>query len=114
MDPRRPEDALEHFRSGYLKLKGALHDRTTRFPSYAMLYDELRTLLDQRRQIGVLHVEPANIDLVESLYGWQVFDRTMAQLAAILKTMPGVELPQNAELAVGGVPADRFVAFLPD
>ena len=114
MDPRRPEDALEHFRNGYLKLKGALHDRTTRFPSYAMLFDELRTMLDKRRQLGVLHIEPANIDLVESLYGWQVFDRTMAQLAAILKTMPGVELPANAELAVGGVPADRFVAFLPD
>jgi EAL domain-containing protein (putative c-di-GMP-specific phosphodiesterase class I) len=79
-----------------------------------MLFDELRTLLDARRHIGVVHIEPSNIDLVESLYGWQVFDRTMAQLAAVVKTMPGAELPGNALLAVGGVPADRFVAFVPE
>ena len=114
MEPLRPEDALEHFRNGYLKLRSALHDRTTRFPAYPMLFDELRTLLDARRHLGVVHIEPANIDLVESLYGWQVFDRTMAQLAAIVKTMPGVELPAVSILAVGGVPADRFVAFVPD
>jgi len=114
MDPRRPEDALEHFRHGYLKLRSALHDRTTRFPAYPILFDALRTLLDARRQLGVVHIEPSNIDLVESLYGWQVFDRTMAQLAAIVKTMPGVELPAGSMLAVGGVPADRFVAFVPE
>jgi EAL domain-containing protein (putative c-di-GMP-specific phosphodiesterase class I)/GGDEF domain-containing protein len=114
MDPLRPEDALEHFRNGFLKLRSALHDRTTRFPAYPMLFDELRTLLDARRHLGVVHIEPANIGLVESLYGWQVFDRTMAQLAGVVKTLPGNELPSGAVLAVGGVPADRFVAFVPD
>jgi EAL domain-containing protein (putative c-di-GMP-specific phosphodiesterase class I)/GGDEF domain-containing protein len=114
MDPRRTEDALEHFRNGYLKLKSALHDRTTRFPAYTVLFDELRSLLDARRHVGVVHIEPSNIDLVESLYGWQVFDRTMAQLAGVVKSLPGLELPENTILAVGGVPADRFVAFIPD
>jgi EAL domain-containing protein (putative c-di-GMP-specific phosphodiesterase class I)/GGDEF domain-containing protein len=114
MDPRSQNDALEHFRNGYLKLRSALHDRTTSFPAYPMLFDELRALLDARRHLGVLHIEPSNIDLVESLYGWQAFDRTMAQLAAIVKTMPGVELPAGSMIAVGGVPADRFVAFVPE
>jgi len=109
----RSTQALEHLRNGYLKLKSALHDRTTRIPAYPMLFDELRTLLDQRRRLGVLHVEAANIDLVESLYGWQVFDRTMARLASVVKAMPGVELPAGCLLAVGDVPADRFVVFVP-
>lgn len=114
MDPIRPDDALEHFRNGYLKLRSALHDRTTRFPAYPMLFDELRTLLDARRHLGVIHIEPANIGLVESLYGWQVFDRTMAQLAGVVKALPGQELPVESLLAVGGVPGDRFVVFVPD
>jgi EAL domain-containing protein (putative c-di-GMP-specific phosphodiesterase class I)/GGDEF domain-containing protein len=114
MDPRSPNDALEHFRNGYLKLRSALHDRTTSFPAYPMLFDELRALLDARRHLGVLHIEPSNIDLVESLYGWQAFDRTMSQLASIVKTMPGVELPAGSLLAVPGIPADRFVAFVPE
>ena len=41
MDPNRPDDALEHFRNGYLKHRSGPHDRTTRFPAYAMLFDEL-------------------------------------------------------------------------
>jgi len=114
MDPLRPEGAEEYFRNGYLKLRSALHDRITRFPAYPMLFDELRTLLDARRHLGVVHIEPANIGLVESLYGWQVFDRTMAQLAGVVKALPGHELPAGSLLAVGGVPADRFVAFVPD
>lgn len=114
MDPLRPEDAQEYFRNGFLKLRSALHDRTTRFPAYPMLFDELRTLLDARRHLGVIHIEPSNIGLVESLYGWQVFDRTMAQLAGVVKALPGQELPAGSVLAVGGVPADRFVVFVPD
>jgi EAL domain-containing protein (putative c-di-GMP-specific phosphodiesterase class I)/GGDEF domain-containing protein len=114
MDQERTDDALDHFRNGYLRLRSVLHDKTTRFPSYPMLFDELRTLLDTRRHLGVVHIEAHNIELVESLYGWQVFDRTMAQLAAIVKAMPGAELPAASLLAVGGVPADRFVAFVPD
>jgi EAL domain-containing protein (putative c-di-GMP-specific phosphodiesterase class I)/GGDEF domain-containing protein len=114
MCPLRPEDAFEHFRNGYLKLRSALHDRVTRFPAYPMLFDELRVLLDARRHLGVVHIEPANIDLVESLYGWQVFDRTMAQLADVVTAMRGDQLPAGTLLAVGGVPADRFVAFIPE
>ena len=61
MDSPRTAEALEHFRNGYLRLKSALHDRTTRFPAYPVLFDELRALLDSRRRLGVLHIEPANI-----------------------------------------------------
>jgi len=113
MDTRRPDDALEHFRTGYLKLRSALHDRATRAPAYPLLFDELRTMLDRRRRVGVVHVEAANIDLVESLYGWQAFDRTMAGLAAIVSRLPGDELPAGSLVSVGSVPADRFVLFVP-
>ncbi len=114
MNERRHDETLEHFRNGYFKLRGALHDRTTRIPAYPVLFDELRTLLDARRHLGVVHVEPANIDLVESLYGWQVFDPTMGRLAEVMRAMAGAELPKGALLSVGGVPADRFVAFVPE
>ncbi|HZN54676.1 MAG TPA: EAL domain-containing protein [Candidatus Polarisedimenticolaceae bacterium] len=113
MDTRRPDDALDHFRTGYLKLRSALHDRATRTPAYPLLFDELRAQLERRRRIGVVHVEPANIDLVESLYGWQAFDRTMAGLAAVVGTLRGEELPEGALVSVGSVPADRFVLFVP-
>jgi EAL domain-containing protein (putative c-di-GMP-specific phosphodiesterase class I)/GGDEF domain-containing protein len=114
METKRPEGTDDRYRIEYLKLRSALHDRTTGLSAYPVLVDELRALLDARRHLGVIHVEPANIDLVESLYGWQVFDRVMARLGAVLKELPGSDLPAGALLAAGGVPADRFVVFVPE
>ncbi|HVQ34979.1 MAG TPA: hypothetical protein VMT33_03135, partial [Candidatus Bathyarchaeia archaeon] len=104
----------EDLRTAYLRLSAALHDRTTDLPAYALLFDDLRRALDQRRRIGVIHAGVTNLDLIESLYGWQAFDRAIAQLAETIRTLPGAELPASALLAVGGVPADRFVLFVPE
>ena len=105
---------LDHLRTAYLKLRGALHDRTTDLPAYPVLFDELRHALDARRRIGVIHAGVTNLELIESLYGWQAFDRAVAQLASAVRALPGAELPATALLAVGGVPADRFVVFVPE
>ena len=67
------------YRAGYLKLKSVLFDRTTGLPAFPVLFDRLRTLLDERPRLGVLHVEVVDLELVESLYGWQVFDRIVAR-----------------------------------
>jgi len=104
----------EDLRTAYLRLSAALHDRTTDLPAYALLFDDLRRALDQRRRIGVIHAGVTNLDLIESLYGWQAFDRAIAQLAETIRALPGAELPASALLAVGGVPADRFVLFVPE
>jgi EAL domain-containing protein (putative c-di-GMP-specific phosphodiesterase class I)/GGDEF domain-containing protein len=108
------DDALERFRIEYLKYRGALVDRVTNLPAYPLLFDTLKTMLDQRRFLGVIHLEIVNLDLVESLYGWQVFDRILARTADALRAAVGRELPSNALLAVNGVAGDRFVVFLPE
>ena len=113
-DPRALEAALERYRNAYLRLRGALHDRNTGLPAYPVLVDTLREKLDQRRHLGVVHVEAANLDLVESLYGWQVFDRVVARAGDTIRESVGLEIPSGAVLAVAGVPGDRFVVFLPD
>jgi EAL domain-containing protein (putative c-di-GMP-specific phosphodiesterase class I)/GGDEF domain-containing protein len=105
---------IEDLRTAYLRLQAALHDRTTDLPAYPVLFDELRRALDARRRIGVIHAGVTNLDLIESLYGWQAFDRAIAQIAGTVRALPGAELPTTALLAVGGVPADRFVLFVPD
>ena len=102
-----------HDRMRYLKLKSVVYDRTTGLPSYAVLLNRLRGLLDDRSCIGVLAVTIDNLELVESLYGWQVLDRILARVAFVLQEAKGKELPEDALLAVNGVAGDRFAAFLP-
>jgi EAL domain-containing protein (putative c-di-GMP-specific phosphodiesterase class I) len=83
-------------------------------PSYALLVDVLRGWLETRRHVGVLHVGVGDLELVESLYGWQVFDGIVARVGASLRDAVGVELPADALLAISGIGGDRFVVFVPD
>ncbi len=105
---------LHEYRTGYLKLRSVLHDRNTGLPAYPILFDDLRTLLDRRRELGVLHFEIVNLDTVESIYGWQVFDRIVARAAGTIRGCLGEELPPESLIAVNGVAGDSLVVFVPD
>jgi len=107
---RKPID----YRAGYLKMKSVLQDRVTGLPAYPLLFDRLRTLLDERKAIGVLHVDIADLEMVESLYGWQVFDGVVARVAQVLRASVGDELPASTSIALDGVARGRFVLFVPE
>jgi len=113
MTPPAFDDPLDSLRAEALKLRSALHDRTTGLPSYTLLVDDLRGLLEQRRRLGVLHLEIADPELVESLYGWQVLDRILARASSCLRGELGESLPSGTLLGINGTGGDRFVAFLP-
>ena len=100
------------YRSRYLKLKSVLHDRTTGYPAVAVLLDQLRSRLDGRRALGVLHVAIENLPLVESLYGWQVLDRVLSKVAFEIREACGEELPKETLLAINAVAGDSFAAFV--
>ena len=112
MAVRRTGEPAEGYRTGYLKLRSVLHDRASGLPAYPVHIDRLRSALDGRRQLGVLHFELLQMDLVESLYGWQVFDRVVARAARVLETAVGRELPRSTLLSVDGVAGACLVAFL--
>ena len=109
MDGRTPEDP----RTAYLRLRSLLFDRVTGLPSWAAVVEPVRDMLDGRRQVGVLHFQLLDLELVESLYGWQVFDRILARAAAGLASCVGRELPSGTVLALNAIAGDRLLAFLP-
>ena len=109
MDGRIPEDP----RTGYLKLKSLLFDRVTGLPAYPAVLEDVRDMLDGRRQVGLLHLQLVDVELVESLYGWQVFDRILARAAAGLSACVGRELPPGTVLALNAIAGDRLLAFVP-
>ena len=40
------------YRTGYLKMKSVLQDRATGLPAFPLLFDRLRTLLENRKALG--------------------------------------------------------------
>jgi EAL domain-containing protein (putative c-di-GMP-specific phosphodiesterase class I)/GGDEF domain-containing protein len=109
---RIPRKSID-YRTGYLKMKSVLQDRVTGLPAYPLFFDRLRALLEERKAIGVLHVDVADLDMVESLYGWQVFDGVVARVAQVLRASVGGELPASSLIALDGVAGGRFVLFVP-
>ncbi|ANM28994.1 hypothetical protein ABI59_04355 [Acidobacteria bacterium Mor1] len=107
---KRPED----YRTGYLKMRSVLHDRATSLPAFPMVLDELRRMLDQRRFIGVLHFGIDGIEMVESLYGWQVLDQVLRRTAEVLRDQCASTLPEGSVLALDRVAGDEFLAFVPE
>jgi EAL domain-containing protein (putative c-di-GMP-specific phosphodiesterase class I) len=112
--PPHSREDLEQYRRRYLKLKSVLYDRTTGLPAFPVLHDQLRAMLDARRLLGVIYLTAENLDLVESLYGWQVFDRVRSRVAFVLREALGSLLPQGSLLALSGVADSRFVIFIPE
>jgi EAL domain-containing protein (putative c-di-GMP-specific phosphodiesterase class I)/GGDEF domain-containing protein len=106
--------SLERYRTEFFKLRSVLHDRTTDLTALPVVISRLRTLLDSRRHLGVLHVEIANLDVVESLYGWQVFDRVLERVSEVLKGELDGGLPRQSIVVINGVGGDRFAVFVPD
>ena len=100
------------YRARYLKLKSVLHDRATGFPAVPVLLERLRTQLDDRRALGVLHIGIDNLSVVESLYGWQVLDRVLSRVATEIRESCGEELPAETLVAINAVAGDSFAGFV--
>ncbi|MDX1387629.1 MAG: GGDEF domain-containing protein, partial [Acidobacteriota bacterium] len=108
------ESRLDYYRTEFLKLRSALHDRTTDLPAVPALTPQVRKMLDARHHVGVLHVEVANLDVVESLYGWQVFDEVLEVVAEVLRAELAGTLPSGSVLGINGVGGDHFAVFVPE
>lgn len=100
-------------RHDLLRLRTALFDRITGLPSLSVMFDEMRSHLDRRRAIGLLHVSVGNLALAENVYGWQAFDRIIGRQAAELESMRGSELPQETMLAQLAIHLDEVIAVIP-
>ncbi len=110
---RPPEESLAWYRRACLSYRSVLFDRTTNLPAFPLLLERLRGMLDDRKAIGVLHLEIDHLTLVESLYGWQVFERVLSRVSSEMTDALGAELPGGTLLSLSGVAGDRFIAFVP-
>lgn len=106
-------DDLTRLRTENLRLRSVLHDRITGLPSVPLLFDELRALLDARRSIGILHLAVPALPFVESVYGWQTFDRIVGEQASILESLRGTLLPTDARFAQTGIHGEEMIVAIP-
>ncbi|MBI3450958.1 MAG: GGDEF domain-containing protein [Acidobacteria bacterium] len=105
-----PED---HIRTEYLRLKAAVYDPNTHLQSVAAVVDAVRGFFDSTRWVGVVHIEIDAFARVESIYGWQVYDRLLRAVSAVLHESRGEIFPRESVLAQNGIYGGQFVVFAP-
>lgn len=109
----RIPDEFHRLRLAFLRLRAALRDPATELFAYPYHFDAVRMLLADRPRIGVLWVGLGDRNLVETVYGWETYDRILASAAEALQASIGEILHPRSILAMARVHADAFAIFTP-
>lgn len=103
----------QDLRTDLLRLKATLYDPNTDLFALPAVLDSVRGLLDATRWLGLIHVEVDAFSRIETIYGWQVFDRLLRAVSAVLHEAKGDILPPETILAEAGIYGGRFVIVAP-
>ncbi len=106
-------DEFHRLRTSYLRLRAALRDPTTGLYAYSLRFDEIRALIGNRTRVGAIWISVGDRRLIESVYGWEVYDGLLAAAGKYFESSLDFLLPQGSILAVAGVHSDAFTLFVP-
>lgn len=99
-------------RAEWLKLRGALHDPTTSLPTLGAVLEDVRRRLETGEVIGVIYLDLSGEEHLESVYGWEAYERLIRDAALALGDLRGGLLGFEDAIAMLGVRNDEFVLFV--
>lgn len=74
---------------GKKELERLLHDKVTGLPTVPLLLPEIKKILRERGELGLLCVNVVKYSRIEEIYGWQAFDEVMRKVAESLSNLRG-------------------------
>jgi len=86
-------------------LKRVLFDPVTGLPTAPLLFPRIESLLEERGEVSLLCLNVMKYSRIEEIYGWEIFDEVMREVAASLERITGFELRDTdivAELMISG------------
>lgn len=94
----------------WLKYKSCLYDMNTGLPVIGVVLDDIRKLLDDYSKVGIIYVDISKD--IESLYGWQIYDKLVRQALNSINRLKKEILPDNVIFALSSVRSGEIVIFL--
>ncbi len=94
------------------EVRRLLFDPVTGLPTTPLLFPRIESLLEERGEISLLCLNVVKYSKIEEIYGWEVFDGVMREVATVLERITGFELRDSdivAELMISG---NAFVVLL--
>jgi EAL domain-containing protein (putative c-di-GMP-specific phosphodiesterase class I)/GGDEF domain-containing protein len=110
IDPR--DQQYWELRAEWLKLRGYLFDPNTGLPALPMVVEDVRRRLEDGEAIGVIYVDLSTGERLESICGWQAYDRLLKQVTATLLEFRDRALSSRDALSLVAVRGDEFLLFV--
>jgi len=110
---RKIEPASQIFGAGDTpRIRSLLSDGLTGLPTVPLLVDPIREKLLVDREIGVLYVDIEKYNQIEEVYGWEIFDEVLREVASALKDRLFALFAPGDLLAVSRAQAADFYVFV--
>lgn len=94
------------------KLNMLLYDKVTGLPTVPLFMDKIKQILSRQKQLGILYMNIVKYTEFEELYGWQVFDKIMCEIAKVLTDTIGVVMREDDIVSLLMVSGNAFVIIL--
>ncbi len=99
-------------RAEWLKLRGYLFDPNTGLPALPAVLEDVRRRLEDGEPMGLIYLDLASGERLESICGWQTYDRLLKQVTAALLDFRSRSLTPRDAVALTGVRSDEFLLFV--
>lgn len=93
-------------------LRKMLFDPVTNLPTTPLLFPRIASLLEERGEVSLLCVNVVRYSAIEEIFGWQVFDEVMRQVATVLDEIAGEHLRDSDVIAELMNSGNAFVIVL--
>jgi EAL domain-containing protein (putative c-di-GMP-specific phosphodiesterase class I) len=94
------------------RLKNLLYDETTELPTLPYYVNEIKTLLNEFEQIGLLYVDITKESDIEKIFGWRIFDEILLYTANSLVDLQKKSLRENDKIAIITKNENAFVVLI--
>jgi EAL domain-containing protein (putative c-di-GMP-specific phosphodiesterase class I)/GGDEF domain-containing protein len=98
-------------RAEWLKLRGYVFDPNTGLPALPAVIEDVRRRLEDGEPIGLIYLDLASGERLESICGWQTYDRLLKLVTAVVLDFRDRVLTPRDLVAQTAVRGDEFVVF---
>jgi EAL domain-containing protein (putative c-di-GMP-specific phosphodiesterase class I)/GGDEF domain-containing protein len=99
-------------RAEWLKLRGYLFDPNTGLPALPAVIEDVRRRLEDGEPMGLIYLDLASGERLESICGWQTYDRLLKQATSALLEFRRRSLTPRDAVALTAVRGDEFLVFV--
>jgi EAL domain-containing protein (putative c-di-GMP-specific phosphodiesterase class I)/GGDEF domain-containing protein len=106
------DEKFWELRAEWLQLRGFLFDPNTGLPALPAVVEDVRRRVEDGEPMGLIYLDLSSGERLESICGWQTYDRLLKQVTVTLLEFRDRALTPRDAVALTAVRGDEFLVFI--